>query len=174
MWSGDYAGGARQASPGIRVQAAGQLAEQAAGQLAEQQPAGTGAVAGRTLTPSAQLETYVSGDADFHFVGGVSWRLRLHGAQGRRPQPLHGRSRLESLALALECPGRTSLEPLPYTRFPSWDSTDASASNRPAPKKPASLSCGRAEDRVRTGVGLVNNHYLASGGTYTFDSRVCV
>ena len=82
MWSGDYAGGVRQARPGIRVQAAGRLAEQAAGQRAEQQAAGTGAVAGRTLTPSAQLETYVSGDADFHFVGGVSWRLRLHGGPG--------------------------------------------------------------------------------------------
>ena len=44
----------------------------------------------------------------------MSWRLRFHGAQGRRPQPLHGRSRLESLALALECPGRTLLEPLPF------------------------------------------------------------
>ena len=134
MWSGDYAGGARQASPGIRGQVAGRLAEQVAGRLAEQaagQPAeqqasgtgavagrtltpsasaeqqasSTGAVAGRTLTPSAQLETYVSGDADFHFVGGVSWSLALHGAQGRRPQPLQGRSRLESLVLALECPG---------------------------------------------------------------------
>ena len=107
------------------MQAAGRLAEQAAGQLAEQQAAGTGAVAGRTLTPSAQPETYVSGDADFHFVGGVSWRLRLHGAQGRRPQPLHGRSRLESLALALECPGRTLLEPHPHPRFPIRGSADA-------------------------------------------------
>ena len=51
--------------------------------------------------------------------------LRRHGAQARRPQPLQGRSRLESLALALECPGWTLLEPRPYTRFPSWDSADA-------------------------------------------------
>ena len=37
VWSGDYAGGVRQARPGIRGQAAGRLAEQAAGQLDEQQ-----------------------------------------------------------------------------------------------------------------------------------------
>jgi hypothetical protein len=98
VWYGDYAGGVRQARPGIRDQAC-------AGQLAEQQPVGTGAAAGRTLTPGAQLETYVSGDADFHFVGGVSWGCA---AMGPRPAGLSrsmGGGVWSPGSWALECPG---------------------------------------------------------------------
>ena len=76
----------------------------------------------------------------------------LHGAQGRRPQPLHGRSRLESLALALECPGRTLLEPLPYTRFPFGRPTLCVQPT--SPTKPASpfLRLAQLRKGVRQGV----------------------
>ena len=95
----------------------------------------------------------------------------LHGAQGRRPQPLHGRSRLESLALALECPGRTLLEPHPH---PNGNRPTLCA--RPtSPTKPASLSFWQSlKDRVRTGVGACQQPLLGFWGDLYLDSSVCV
>ena len=50
-----------------------------------------------------------------------------------------------------------------------------SASNRQAPQSRLPLSCGsQPKERGKGGAGAVYNHYLAAGGTYTFDSRVCV
>ena len=67
------------------------------------------------------------------------------------------------------------LRPLPYTRFPSWESTDASASNRPAPpSRPPVFLRLTAQEKGEAGQGVSYINYLAAGGTYTLDSRVCV
>ena len=97
----------------------------------------------------------------------------LHGAQGRRPQPLHGRSRLESLALALECPGRTLLEPLPYTRFSIRDRPTlprlTDLPTKPVARFPEAHSSGKGE----AGQGVSYNHFWLLGGLIPL-THVCV
>ena len=116
--------------------------------------------------------THLRRNNDIHLY--MSWRLALHGAQGRRPQPLQGRSRLESLALALECPGRTLLEPHPHPSSHSGDSADASAPDRPAPQSRLPYPLAEPKDRVRTGVGASQQPLLGFWGDLYLDSRVCV
>ena len=55
----------------------------------------------------------------------------------------------------------------------SRDSADASASDRPAPQSRLPYPLAEPKIGVRTGVGLVNNHYLASGWTYML-THACV
>ena len=167
-WSLDYAGGVRQARPGIRDQAC-------AGQLAEQQPVGTGAAAGRTLTPGAQLGTYVSGDADFHFVGGVSWGC----ASPWGPGPPASAAPLEEASgvlgpRPLSAQARILLDPHPHPNYHSADSVRRLRVRPTRPSQPASPFLRlRAEVGVRTG-GACQQPLLGFWGDLYLDSRVCV
>ena len=74
----------------------------------------------------------------------------------------------------LSAQARTLLDPHPHPNYHSGDSVRRFRVRPTSPSQPASPFLRlQPKEGVRTGAGLVNNHYLASGGTYIL-THACV
>ncbi len=112
----------------------------------EQPPANQGAVPADTVT-QLSWGAYVSGDADFHFVGGVSWGC----APPWGPGPPASAAPLEEASGALgprplSAQSRTRHDPHPHTSYHSSDSIRRGIGEPTRPSQPPALPCLEAAE----------------------------